>query len=223
MIWPDLKRVEVPMSLKAKAHIAVRSWARQGACVERMPNPIADPAQVARDLLLRIANGDREAFSALFLIAAPKIKAYLLRLGCPPAGAEELTQDVMLAVWRKARLFDPVKAGALTWIFVIARNRRIDSLRRERSTRTYGAHPPDVKDEDTPLASDIVAGAQRDILVRNAMKTLAPDQREVLQRSFFDDQPHAEIAAALNLPLGTVKSRLRLAMEKLRVRLGNLA
>ena len=100
---------------------------------------------------------------------------------------------------------------------------RLDSLRRERSTVTYGAHPPDTEDESTPLASDAVAGAERDALVREAMTTLAPEQLEVVQRSFFDEQPHSEIAAALNLPIGTVKSRLRLAMAKLRVRLGDLA
>lgn len=188
-----------------------------------MPAPSTDTAQFARDLLVRIAGRDREAFAALFSLVAPRVKSYLLRLGCSHAAAEELTQDVMLTVWRKAEMFDPVKAGALTWIFVIARNRRIDSLRRERSTVTYGAQPPEAEDETTPLASESVAGAERDALVRAAMTTLAPEQREVVQRSFFDEQPHSEIAAALNLPIGTVKSRLRLAMAKLRVRLGDLA
>lgn len=207
----------------AEPRIATRSWLARGVCVERMPGSSTDTAQLARDLLVRIAGRDREAFSALFSLVAPRVKAYLLRLGSSQAAAEELTQDVMLAVWRKAEMFDPVKAGALTWIFVIARNRRIDSLRRERSTVTYGAHPPDAEDESTPLASDAVAGAERDALVRDAMTTLAPEQLEVVQRSFFDEQPHSEIAAALNLPIGTVKSRLRLAMAKLRVRLGDLA
>lgn len=187
-----------------------------------MPGP-SDTAQLAQDLLVRVARRDREAFSALFSFVAPRVKAYLMRLGSPQAAAEELTQDVMLTVWRKAEMFDPAKAGAMTWIFVIARNRRIDSLRRERAAVTYGATPPDAEDETTPLPSETVAGAQRDALVREAMTTLAPEQREVVQRSFFDEQPHSEIAAALQLPIGTVKSRLRLAMAKLRVRLEDLA
>lgn len=188
-----------------------------------MPGQNSDLGRLAQELLVRIAGRDREAFVALFSLTAPRVKAYLLRLGCTQAAAEELTQDVMLTVWRKAEQFDAAKAGALTWIFVIARNRRIDSLRRERSTVTYGAHPPEAVDDETPLASDAVAGAERDQLVRAAMDTLAPEQREVIQRSFFDEQAHSEIAAALDLPLGTVKSRLRLAMAKLRVRLGDLA
>lgn len=182
-----------------------------------------DTAQLAQELLARIAQRDREAFAALFGLVAPKVKGYLTRLGCAGAAAEELTQDVMLTVWRKADLFDPAKAGALTWIFVIARNRRIDSLRREHSTVTYGAHPPETADDVTPLASDAVDGAQRDALVREAMDTLSPDQREVVRRSFFEEQPHSQIAEALDVPLGTVKSRLRLAMAKLRLRLGELA
>jgi RNA polymerase sigma-70 factor, ECF subfamily len=177
---------------------------------------------IEAQLLLRVAAGDRAAFAELFQAVAPKIKGYLARLGSTPAAAEELTQDVMLTVWRKAGQFDPAKAGALTWIFVVARNRRIDSLRRERSTVTYGAEAPDEVDENVPLASDVIVGAQRDARVRAALETLSDDQREVVRRSFFEEEPHSAIAEALNLPLGTVKSRLRLAMAKLRASLGDL-
>lgn len=190
---------------------------------ERMSGPNSDTAQRARELLERVARRDREAFAAFFLLVAPKVKGYLLRLGSVAAAAEELTQDVMLTVWRKADQFNAAKAGALTWVFVIARNRRIDALRREHSTVTYGASPPDAPDEETPLASDTISDAQRDSRVRAAMETLAPDQREVVRRSFFEEQPHSEIAEALCLPLGTVKSRLRLAMTKLRAKLEDLA
>ncbi len=165
----------------------------------------------------RILNGRR-----VFTLVAPKVKGYLIRLGCPRGPAEELTQDVMLTVWRKAHLFDPKKAGALTWLFVIARNRRIDSMRREHSTVSYGASPPDAPDEETPLASDALAGTQRDCRVRAALAVLTPDQREVVRRSYYEEQPHSQIAEALNVPLGTVKSRLRLAMAKLRARLEDL-
>jgi RNA polymerase sigma-70 factor (ECF subfamily) len=174
------------------------------------------------ELLLRVAKGDRRAFADLFQCAAPLVKGYLLRLGCTTAAAEELAQEVMLTVWRKADRFDPAKAGAMTWLFVIARNRRIDSLRRERAIVIYGDNPPDVADDTIADAADQTHGAQCDDRIRAAMAELSSDQREVVQRSFFAEEPHAAIAAALNLPLGTVKSRLRLAMKKLRASLEDL-
>jgi RNA polymerase sigma-70 factor (ECF subfamily) len=173
-------------------------------------------------LLLRIAARDREAFALLFSRIAPMVKGYLLRLGCSTAAAEELTQDVMLTVWRKAERFDPAKASAMTWLFVIARNRRIDSLRRERAVVIYGIEPPDVADENAARPVEAVDDARRDDRVRIALAELSPDQREVVQRSYFEEEPHTAIAASLGLPLGTVKSRLRLAMKKLRDRLEDL-
>jgi RNA polymerase sigma-70 factor (ECF subfamily) len=170
------------------------------------------------ELLLRVARRDVAAFRDLFARVAPRVKSYLLQLGSPNARAEELTQEVLLTVWRKADRFDPTRATAFTWIFVIARNRRIDSLRRERSTVTYGATPPDSPDE-APLASDVLVGSEMDKRVRAALDELPPEQREVVLQSFFEDQPHPAIAEALGLPLGTVKSRLRLAMAKLKARL----
>lgn len=170
-------------------------------------------------LLVRVARKDREAFAALFLLAAPRVKSYIMRLGSDAATAEEVVQDVMLTVWRKADRFDPVKATAYTWIFVIARNRRIDMLRRERATVVYGVEFPEAPDEETPLASDAMAASQRDASVRDAMADLSPEQQEVVRRAFFEEEPHTVIAAALDLPLGTVKSRLRLAFKKLRDRL----
>jgi RNA polymerase sigma-70 factor (ECF subfamily) len=181
------------------------------------------PAPVSEaQLLARIAARDREAFAALFVRVAPVVKGYLLRLGCTGAAAEELAQDVMLTMWRKADRFDPSKAGALTWIFVIARNRRIDSLRRERAVVIYGEDTPDIADDTIAQPVDAVDDAERDGLVRAALAELSPDQREVVQRSFFEEEPHSAIAASLGLPLGTVKSRLRLAMKKLRERLEDL-
>ena len=172
----------------------------------------------AGDLLLRIAQRDRSAFSELFAMVAPKVKAYLIRLGSDTAAAEDLTQDVLVMVWRKAPQFDPAKASAMTWIFVIARNRRIDSLRREDSAVTYGVVPPESMDESAPPA-DEVAGREDDGRMRKAIATLPEDQREVIRRSFFEEEPHSAIAAALQIPLGTVKSRLRIAFAKLRSQL----
>jgi len=177
----------------------------------------ADPSE----LVLRVAQRDREAFASLFLVVGPKVKGYMVRQGATATAAEELAQEVMLTIWRKASLFDPRKAAAMTWIFVIARNLRIDSLRRERSTTTYGSTPPDQAD-DSASPSDELAGREREQRVRAALDTLSEDQREVVRRSFFEDEPHPRIAEALGVPLGTVKSRLRLAMSKLRARLEDL-
>jgi RNA polymerase sigma-70 factor (ECF subfamily) len=174
--------------------------------------------QRAGDLLLRIVQRDRGAFSELFTMVAPRVKAYLIRLGSDPAAAEDLTQDVLVTVWRKAPQFDPARASAMTWIFVIARNRRIDSLRREDSVVTYGVVPPEAIDEAAPPA-ELVAGREDDGRMRKAIEALPEDQREVIRRSFFEEEPHSAIAAALRIPLGTVKSRLRIALAKLRSQL----
>lgn len=168
------------------------------------------------ELMRRVAERDQEAFAALFQIAAPRVKAYLLRLGSAPAAAEELTQEVFLTVWRKAERFDPAKAGVMTWIFVIARNRRIDGLRREASTVTYGTTPPEAVDDDTPSAHDAIAADEHEQRVRRAIAQLPPDQQDVIKLSYWDEAAHSAIAAALNIPLGTVKSRLRLALTRLR-------
>jgi RNA polymerase sigma-70 factor (ECF subfamily) len=174
------------------------------------------------ELMSRVAGRDRAAFAALFQLVAPRVKAYLIRLGSSPIIAEELTQDVLLTVWRKADGFDPAKAGVMTWIFVIARNRRIDGLRRETSTVTYGTTPPDAADEETPNALDMIDAGQNESRVRRAIATLPADQQAVITRSYWDEEAHAAIAKALNIPLGTVKSRLRLALMRLRTALEEL-
>jgi RNA polymerase sigma-70 factor (ECF subfamily) len=173
------------------------------------------------DALKRVARGDRSAFVELFASMAPKVKAYLIKLGSDPAAAEDITQDVMVTVWRKADQFDASRASAATWIFVIARNRRVDFLRRESSDVTYGQVPPERAD-GAELADEIVARGQDDALVRKTLDALPAEQQEVVRRSFFQDEPHAAIAAALGLPLGTVKSRLRLAFQRLRTSLEEL-
>ncbi len=184
------------------------------------PNAGATALTEEAQLLLLVAKQDRAAFARLFVIIAPKIKGYLVRLGAAPVSAEEMMQEVMLTIWRKADQFDPAKAGPLTWIFVITRNRRIDSLRRERAALTYGIAPPESVD-DAPLACDALANAEREALLRRALADLPREQREVVLRSYFEEQPHALIAAEMGLPLGTVKSRLRLALTKLRAHLGD--
>jgi RNA polymerase sigma-70 factor (ECF subfamily) len=169
-------------------------------------------------LLARVAGArDRAAFAALFAHFAPRVKAYLIRLGATPALAEDLAQEAMLNLWRKAHLFDSAKASAATWLFTIARNLRIDAIRREKRPE------PDAQDLMPEPLADAEAGLERtgqEGRLRLALKTLPPDQVQVVELSFFADKPHSQIAAELGIPLGTVKSRLRLAMARLRSALG---
>ena len=167
-------------------------------------------------LLARVAGGDRDAFARLFAAYAGKVKGYLLRLGAPGAVAEDLAQDAMVAIWRRAASFDAAKAKASTWIFVIARNAWIDKLRREKTELAYRAVTIVNEASEDEAPDDASVRGQTEEQVAAAMATLSEEQRQVVRLSFFEDRPHSEIAERLSLPLGTVKSRLRLALIKLR-------
>ncbi len=158
---------------------------------------------------------DRGACAALFTHFAPRLKAYIRRLGADGGMAEELVQEVMLLVWRRAETFDPSQASAGTWIFTIARNRRVDALRREQRPEFDPDDPALVPDPEEP-ADKRVEAAQSVGRVRAAMRDLPPEQAELLRMAYYEDKPHSVIAAERGIPLGTVKSRLRLAMERLR-------
>ena len=164
------------------------------------------------------ASRDRAAFAALFGFYAPRIKGFLVRGGATPELAEEIAQETMLSVWRKAALFDAKRASVSTWIFTIARNLRIDRLRHERGADADTLY--DALRHDEPERPDaLMQSAERDDQVRAAFKDLSDEQRKVVQLSFFEDKAHGDVARILNIPLGTVKSRLRLALAKLRQRL----
>ncbi len=162
---------------------------------------------------------DRKRFAELFAHFAPRLKTFFLRSGAPAGVAEDLAQDAMLIVWHKASYFDPAQASAATWIFTIARNLRIDLSRRQRDPRLleefYRAAPE-------PMPSDHVLSAERETRIRVALENLPPDQAKVIRLSFFEDTPHTDIARILDIPLGTVKSRIRLAMNHLRTLLEEL-
>ncbi len=166
-------------------------------------------------LVEAVARQDRAAFATLFNFYAPRVKSYLLRLNAGDSLAEELTQEVMLTVWRKAGQFDRSQASASTWIFRIARNRRIDMARRadkpELSPDEPALLPPETQSPD-----EAAHASARDVRVHEALKDLPEDQLSLLRLAFFDGLSHREIADRLGLPLGTVKSRLRLAFDKLR-------
>ena len=183
--------------------------------VEKDQGKASDTAHFA-DLIESIAEtGNRDAFKALFAHFAPRLKGYLMRLGASTSQAEEVVQDALLTVWRKAALFDRRKAAASTWIFTIARNRRIDILRRQKFPE-IDADDPTLVPEQPALPDDELIGQREGETVRLALEKLAPEQRELVRLAFYNGWSHTKIAADTNLPLGTVKSRLRLAFARLR-------
>jgi RNA polymerase sigma-70 factor, ECF subfamily len=175
-----------------------------------------DAAAQARLIGLVAVNQDRQAFALLFKHFAPRLKAFHLRAGVSDAAAEELAQETMILLWRKAARFDPACAGAATWVFTITRNLRTDHARRRAA-----AQPEDLPEADpADSAEAICLSAERAARMKNALAGLSTEQRRVIELSFFADTPHAAIAKALQLPLGTVKSRIRLALVRLRDALG---
>lgn len=181
-------------------------------------------AEEARRLLAAVAEGrDRAAFAILFGFYAPRVKAFMMRSGMAVSTAEDIAQETMLLVWKKASYFDPARAGVSTWIFTIGRNVRIDRLRREsRPAAVVSAFDPS-DEPDSPVSGEAaVMAAERDERVRSAVALLSPEQADILRLSFFGDKPQSEIATQLRIPLGTVKSRVRLALSRLRLILDDL-
>ena len=178
------------------------------------------PAELAR-LVEAVARQDRDAFAALFDHFAPRIKAFLMRGNTPAAAAEELAQEALLIVWRKAAQFDRARAGASSWIFTIARNLRIDSARREQRGKVLDLEASEDFEPPAPPDAELLV-SEREQRVRTALSHLTAEQLRVVRLSFFEGKAHGDIAAELELPLGTVKSRIRLAMNRLRDLLGDL-
>ena len=178
--------------------------------------PSTDAESLSR-LIAAVARQDRAAFAVLFEHFAPRVKTFLMRSGVNEAGADELAQETLLIVWRKAGQFDPDTTGAAAWIFTIARNLRIDALRRERRAGTLDAgFDLEAFADERPPPDNAIDAAQSEARVRSALAQLNEDQARVIELSFFEDKAHGEIARLLQIPLGTVKSRVRLAMSRLR-------
>lgn len=156
---------------------------------------------------------DEAAFAALFAHFGPRVKGFLMRSGATAAVAEDCAQEVMATVWHKAHLFDPTRASVATWIFTIARNRRIDTIRRARrpEPEDLGWGP-----EPEPDQHDILVLQQESARLGEALAQLPEKQRNLIERAYYGDLTHSEIAEETGLPLGTIKSRIRLALEKLR-------
>lgn len=179
---------------------------------------MSDQPDFAKLIAAIASHRDRDAFAAVFEFYAPRIKSMLMRAGMPSDLAEEIAQEAMLSVWRKASSYDASRAGVSTWIFTIARNLRIDRFRREKSPDADALY--DALAGDPPEQPDEMLEAfEREGEVRRALQSLSEDQRTVMQLSLFGEKSHSEIANQLGLPLGTVKSRIRLAMMRLREKL----
>lgn len=164
--------------------------------------------------MLRVRDDrDRQAFAELFTHFAPRVKGFLINSGADATTAEECAQDVMTTLWHKAEQFDPTRASVATWIFTIARNRRIDMLRRDRRPEPeelpWGPEPE-------PEQADVLALQQEAEHLSEAIKSLPDEQRDLIEKAYFGDLTQSQIAKATGLPLGTIKSRIRLALDRLR-------
>ena len=166
------------------------------------------------ELMIKVRDyRDELAFSDLFDFIAPKIKSYYIQNNVSSEIAEELTQEVLSTVWTKSDKYDPSKSAVSTWIYTIARNKRIDLLRKNKSF--------DIKEEDireflyeNNQSDKIAQGEDRD-QVDKINEKLDPDQRKIIKMNFFENKSHKKIAEELEIPLGTVKSRIRHILIKL--------
>jgi RNA polymerase sigma-70 factor, ECF subfamily len=198
-----------------------------GLPVSRRMRPVGPPGSIGTlplmdDLLRDIAvNRDPAAFQRLFRIYAPRIKAYMMRRGADPATAEELAQETMLTVWRKAGLYVSANGNLNGWIFTIARNLRIDRLRKEFAWQELSDEVLQVASADKP-ADEVAETNEIRVAVQAALAGLPENQRDIIILAYVDGLSQSEIAAKLSLPLGTVKSRMRLAYQKVRSTLEDL-
>jgi RNA polymerase sigma-70 factor (ECF subfamily) len=170
------------------------------------------------ELMLMVStNQDRSAFKQLFNHFAPRIKSFLMKAGADPTMAEECSQEAMATVWNKAKLFDPARASASTWIFTIARNKRIDAIRKIRRPEPDELTWPDGMED---AQEDALELKQQSEILADAIQSLPEKQRQLVEKAFFKELSHSEIALETGLPLGTIKSRIRLALERLRHAMG---
>lgn len=180
----------------------------------KLKNKEIPPAELVH-LLVRVGQyRDIGSFETLFRYYAPKVRAFMAMKTKDRQQAEELMQETMTSVWTKAIQFDPTRGNVSAWIFTIARNIRIDAYRRKRPV--FDVDDQALVPEEIMPADREYEQAQEAEILRKALELLPPEQQDVLKRAFFEDTPHSAIAAQMGLPLGTVKSRIRLAFSKLR-------
>lgn len=169
------------------------------------------------DLLYDVGqNKNKDSFIELFHYFGPRIKSFLMKGGANEALADELAQETMLNIWNKAESYNPAKAAASTWIFTIARNKRIDALRKKKFYSVDIDLLPDMEDDTYRSPAKEMSDTQESETIAQALENLPPEQADLIKRSYFEDKSHQEIADETGLPLGTVKSRIRIALKRLR-------
>ena len=198
---------------------AIASAPPEGMIAAMSSGEASAEAGLEADIQAVAEHRDKAAFARIFAFYGPRVNAYLRRLGAEAATAEDLTQDVMLTVWRRAGQFDHGRAALSTWVYTIARNRRIDVLRRERRPDFDQHDPTLVRDDSAPRGDQLAEAAEARRQVMEAVAQLPSEQARLVEIFYFAEKPHSTIADELGLPLGTVKSRLRLALGKLRRKL----
>jgi RNA polymerase sigma-70 factor, ECF subfamily len=180
-----------------------------------------NPSTVVRKLLARVAKGDQEAFERLYAQTSPLLYTLVLRIVGKPADASDLLQEVYLEAWRKASNYDAARGAPMAWLVTLARSRAIDwvralAARGKDVTASLDDMPPSGLAAQNADALDIRTANERQDLVRASLKTLPPVQQQVIDLAFYEGLTHVEISERLNVPLGTIKTRIRLAMKKLR-------
>lgn len=208
---PDHATTDTPAPLKVCGQ-KTRPKTNPGASAVQMTKTTSEPDWADHVTRVRL-HRDQAAFAALFDHFAPRVKGFLMKSGASEPLAEECAQEVMATLWHKAHLFDASRAAVSTWIFTIARNKRIDALRKQRRPE-----PEDIPwgPEEEPDQNDALALREETEKLGAALAQLPEKQRVLIERAYFADLSHSEIAEETGLPLGTIKSRIRLALERLR-------
>lgn len=217
---PGLQAMRMPVTFRPPiAALRAVGWRNREPERPRATTKATTRATVEwAELIGRVAaHGDRAAFERLFEHFAPRIKGLMLRTGISAEAAEEIAQETLLAVWRKADQFNPTTAGAAAWIFTIARNLRIDAARRAARSGSLD-HSAELEYFADPSDSQETLVLRQDAATRieAALQSLSNEQSAAIRMSFIEQRPHSEIASLLGLPLGTVKSRIRLAVTRLK-------
>ncbi|WP_298803359.1 sigma-70 family RNA polymerase sigma factor [uncultured Lentibacter sp.] len=177
--------------------------------------PKLNPYSEETRLMLAVRDTrDKRAFGKLFDHFGPRLKGVAMRSGLSSGQAEDMVQDVMLTLWRKAHLFDPTRAQVSSWLYQIARNRQIDILRKENRPMPEALKAESEATEES--AADTLALDQEVSALKQALAKLKPAQREMVEKAYLGELSHTDIEAETGLPLGTIKSRIRLGLEKLR-------
>lgn len=183
-------------------------------------DPIASPRRDPAVLMQLVQGGDDAAFAELYDELAGPVFGTVKRVLRDPAMSEEVTQEVFVELWRTAARFDPARAGVSTWAITIARRRAVDRVRREQSQRDRIERSATQRPDEAESTDDTVVASIEAERIARAMAGLPEEQRVVIQMAFLDGDSHGEIAERLDLPLGTVKGRVRLGLKKLGGRLG---